>query len=235
MNKSTWIIIGLVLVAFMGVFGATMMNKGNGIDYSKYDENTIIVADDNTGGLSENVKGGGAEAPVLIFEYADYQCPGCASTNPYMNEILEKYGDKVGLVFRSYLLSYHQNGRAAAAAANAAALQGYWKEYADLVFANQSEREAAKGSDRTDLFVKYFNTASKGAGDVEKFKQDMTSEAVAKKIDFDIAMGEKIDVQGTPAYYIDGELVVWKDATTKDGFIKIFSDIVDKKLAEKGL
>ena len=189
------------------------MNKGNGIDYSKYDENTIIVADDNTGGLSENVKGGGAEAPVLIFEYADYQCPGCASTNPYMNEI----------------------GRAAAAAANAAALQGYWKEYADLVFANQSEWEAAKGSDRTDLFVKYFNTASKGAGDVEKFKQDMTSEAVAKKIDFDIAMGEKIDVQGTPAYYIDGELVVWKDATTKDGFIKIFSDIVDKKLAEKGL
>ena len=42
MNKSTWIIIGLVLVAFMGVFGATMMNKGNGIDYSKYDEKLEI-------------------------------------------------------------------------------------------------------------------------------------------------------------------------------------------------
>ena len=210
---SVWgVIIGVVVVVLIAV-GAYFVIDGNNkaTDFSAYNFYSVIEASKDNGNIGDHVKGD-ASAPVLIFEYADYQCPGCASINPRVNKAVEESNGKLAVVYRSYLLPYHQNGTAAASAAEAAGLQGYWKSYADKLFSEQTEWEYATASERTELFNKYFEEVTDGKGDLEKFNKDIASEEVSKKISFDMGIGKRVDVQGTPAFYVDGQLINWSEA-----------------------
>ena len=238
------VIICIVAVALIGV-GAWLVIDGNNkaTDFSKYDFYSVIEADSHNGNIGDHVKGD-SNAPALIFEYADYQCPGCASINPRVNKAVEKSDGKLAVVYRSYLLPYHQNGTAAASAAEAAGLQGYWKEYADKLFTEQAEWEYATASERTELFNKYFDEVTEGKGDKEKFNKDIASEEVSKKISFDMGIGKRIDVEGTPAFYVDGQLIswgsagevtvngkkiTWDSARSGDDFVDLLLEIADAK------
>ena len=241
------VVIGIIVVAFIAIAAYNVIDGNNkATDFSKYDFYSVIEPTKDNGNIGDHVKGS-ADAPVLIFEYADYQCPGCASINPRVNKAVEELDGKLGVVYRSFLLSYHQNGTAAASAAEAAGLQGYWKQYADKLFAEQSEWEYASASERTTLFNKYFEEVTDGKGDLERFNKDLASEEVSKKISFDMGVGKRMDVSGTPAFYIDGQLISWgsagditingkkiewESARSGDDFIKLIKDIVSAKLGE---
>ena len=238
------VIIGILAVALLGVATYAVIDGNNkATDFNKYDFYSIIEASEDNGGIGDHVKGN-KDAPVVIFEYADYQCPGCASINPRVNKAIEDSEGKLAVVYRSYLLAYHQNGTAAASAAEAAGLQGYWKEYANELFANQAEWETLSGSERTAYFEALFNRVSGGKGDTEKFKQDLASEQVKKKIDFDMGIGKRMNIEGTPAFYVDGQAIKWGDAgsvnvngetitwdsaRSGDDFNKLLLDIVKAK------
>lgn len=245
---SVWGVVAVIAVIALIVVGAVMVINGNNnaTDFSQYDFYSVIEADKYNGNIGDHVKGD-PNAPVLIFEYADYQCPGCASINPRVNKVIEELDGKLAVVYRSFLLSYHQNGTAAASAAEAAGLQGYWKPYADKLFSEQSEWEYASASKRTELFEKYFVEVTEGKGDLEKFNMDLASEAVSKKISFDMGIGKRIDVSGTPAFYVDGQLITWgsegeieingkkiswDSARSGEDFVKLLKEIVEAKLAE---
>lgn len=242
------VIIGILVVVLIGV-GAYLVIDGNNkaTDFTKYDFYSVIEPSKDNGNIGDHVKGS-ETAPVLIFEYADYQCPGCASINPKVNKAVEELNGKLGVVYRSFLLSYHQNGTAAASAAEAAGLQGYWKPYMDKLFAEQAEWEYASSSERTALFDKYFEEVTDGKGDVEKFNADLASDAVSKKISFDMGISKRIDVSGTPAFYIDGQKInwgsegsvvingkeiSWDSARSGDDFVQLIKDIVAAKTGEK--
>ncbi len=205
------VIIAIAIVAIIGI-GSYIVIDGNNkaTDFSKYNFYSIIAGDSSNGGIGDHVKGN-PEAPTIIYEYADYQCPGCASINTRVNSAVSKSNGKLAIVYRSFLLNYHQNGTAAASAAEAAGLQGYWKEYADMLFANQAEWEYASASSRTTYFNNYFMEVTEGKGDLEKFNQDIASENVSKKISFDMGIGKRIDVSGTPAFYVDGQKIDWNN------------------------
>ena len=240
-------IIGVAVVVFLAIATYFIIDGNNkATDFSNYDFYSIIEPTKDNGNIGDHVKGS-AEAPVLIFEYADYQCPGCASVNSRVNKTIEELDGKLGVVYRSFLLSYHKNGTAAASAAEAAGLQGYWKEYADKLFAEQAEWEYASTSERTALFNQYFEEVTEGEGDINKFNEDLASEAVSKKISFDMGIAKRIDVGGTPAFYIDGQLIdwgnagevtvngktiTWDSARSGDDFVKLLKDIVAAKLGE---
>ena len=213
------IIVGVLIVAFIGIATWLVIDGNNkATNYDNYNFYSVIAPDEHNGNIGDHVKGS-ADAPVLIFEYADYQCPGCASMNPRVNQAVDELKGKLGVVYRNYLLSYHQNGTAAASAAEAASLQGYWKPYADLLFANQSEWEYTSGSDRSAIFDKYFVEASGGQGDLDKFHNDIASSAVSKKISFDMGLGKHIDIPGTPAFFVDGQYIDWSNK--EGGSLKI--------------
>ncbi len=233
-----------VVIAVAAYFIIDGNNKAT--DFSKYDFYSVIEPTVDNGEIGDHVKGS-ADAPVLVFEYADYQCPGCASINPRVNKAVEKLDGKLAVVYRSFLLPYHKNGTAAASAAEAAGLQGYWKPYMDMLFERQSEWEELSSSKRTDMFANYFSQVSDGKGDVEKFRQDIDSDAVSKKIGFDMGIAKRVEVEGTPAFYIDGQLIKWGEAgsvevngktiswdsaRSGDDFVKLFEDIVKAKLSE---
>lgn len=224
-------IVGIVL-AFVALIAITQLQNKADIDYEAYDLNSVIAADENTGGLAENVDGD-PEAPVLLYEYGDYQCTACAPMNPYINELLEEYDGKVAVVFRTYIMSYHDNGVAAASAANAAAIQGYWKEYKDLLYETQNDWYYAEGDERQQMFEQYFEQATYGKGDLEQFRQDMGSKEVAQKIKFDAALSERVGLEWTPSFYLDGELLDQRNITTSE-FMDLLREKIDAKLAELG-
>jgi len=84
---------------------------------------------------------GGANAPVTIVEFTDYECPSCAATQPVLEEVAKEFGDRVKLVVRSFPLGQHTHAFKAAEAAEAAREQGKYWEYAALLFANQKALE----------------------------------------------------------------------------------------------
>ena len=235
MNKkgtnSGWIVaIVAILVIFVGIVGWRLADKkANSVDYSKYDINSYIEASDDNGQIADHIKGD-KNAPVLIFEYADYQCSACAGMNSRVNKLLEEYGDKLAIVYRNFLLNYHQNATAAASAAEAAGLQGYWKEYADKLFANQSTWSEASGDSRTSMFVDLFNNVTNGQGDVQKFVSDMNGSNVKAKLDFDAGLSKGLEIPGTPSFYLDGELIQLTNISTEDDFMNLFRGKIDAKL-----
>ncbi len=208
------IIAIIAVVAFIAVAAFFVIDGNNkATDYSKYDFTSIIAPDEHNGNIGDHVKGD-PNAPVLIFEYADFQCPGCASINPRVNSAIEKSDGKLAVVYRNYILPYHQNGTAAASAAEAAGLQGYWKEYADLLFKNQADWEYTSSTERTALFNQYFEEVSDGKGDLTKFQEDLASKSVSDKISFDMGIAKRVNVPATPAFFVDGEYIDWSN---KDG------------------
>lgn len=252
MNKKTGIIIGVLIAAFLALVGISMWQRNqevadlgtysleevntiaDSINYNDYDLTKIIKADANSGNMPENVNGS-LDAPVVIVEYADYQCNYCAPMNPYVNKIVEEYDGKVAVVLRTYILSYHNNGVAAAAAANAAALQGYWKEYKDLIFANQNDWFYSGEAKRQEQFESYFTTVTKGEGDLEKFREDMKSDTVKQKIAFDLGVGNKIEVGGTPYFYLDGKWIENSGGLTQAQYADVLRKAIDEKLATLNL
>lgn len=234
MDKKTWIVLGVIVLGVGALLSISIMqSKSERIDYSGYDHNQIIAANEDNGNYEENIEGS-ADAPVKIYEYGDYQCTACAPTNPYINQLLEEYGDKVALVFRTTIMSYHQNGTAAASAANAAAKQGYWKAYKDLLFANQNDWYYSDAATRQTQFEEYFVKVSEGKGDLAKFREDMSSEAAQKKINFDEAMADKADVQFTPYFFVEDTWVDQREISMNDFLDKLRAEI-DKRLEAKGI
>lgn len=234
MDKKTGIIVGILVVAVGALIGISVwQTKTNRTDYSQYDHQTIIAASEDSGNLPENIEGK-ADAPVIIYEYGDYQCTACAPTNPYINELKEEYGDNIAIVFRTTIMSYHQNGTAAAAAANAAAKQGYWKEYKDILFTNQNDWYYSDADKRQEQFETYFNQVTEGKGDLEQFRTDMAGKDVLKKIDFDEAMAKKADVQWTPSFYVEDELIDQREISTTE-FLDQLREKIDARLEAKGI
>ncbi len=235
MDKKTGIIIGVLVASFVALIGVSVYQSGRStIDYDQYDLGTVLEASEESGEIGELIMGD-PDAPVKVFEYGDYQCTACAPTNPYIKQIVEEYNGKVAVVFRTYILSYHNNGTAAASAALAAAQQGYWSEYKDLLFTNQNDWYYSDAAKRQEQFEQYFEQVTKGKGDLEKFREDMNSEAVKKKIEFDRGVYEKVtaadgeDDQWTPMFYVDGELIDQRELSTDD-FLGLLRNKIDKAL-----
>ena len=139
---------------------------------------------------------GSDKAPVTIVVFADYECPHCAAEAPVLRSAVQKFRGQAKLVFRNFPLSGHERAKPAAFACEAAFKQGKFWEMNEKVFAHQSDLE-------DDDLLDY---AKEIGLDLEKFKTDMSSAEVAAAVETDRADGEKLQIEGTPAVYINGRL-----------------------------
>lgn len=184
-------------------------------DYDGIDADSINPASAVTGDLPERIIGS-ADAPVIIYEYADFSCSHCSEINTYIKKLVEQYDGKVAVVYRGFLLKGFHNNVVAASAAGAAAIQGYWEKYKNLVFSDQVTWYYLTDSEKImNYFGNLFVEASDGQGDLDKFYEDMQSKAVAEKIAYDFAMGTKVDITATPTFRINGEKVPANELITK--------------------
>lgn len=191
-------------------------------DYSMLDADSINAASDLTGNIPEKIIGDPQSASVVIYEYADYACPHCGEWNRAIGKLMKQHNGEIAVVYRAYSLPGFKNSTAAASAATAAQIQGCFEKYKDLLFANQSEWTYASGNDLQDFLVRCFEEASDGNGDIEKFKDDMRSEDVGKRLAYEHEMGSKIGLTGTPTFRIDGETIE----------LAVLKETIEKKLSE---
>lgn len=231
MNKFTVGAIVAILLAFGGLVVWSSINTGNRIDYDKYDTKHIIAGDENNGNIGDHVRGK-EDSKVIVIEYADLQCPGCATMMPKMTKLHEQYGDRVTFIFRNYPIDGHQNARAASAAVESAGLQGYFWQMLETMYDNRNDWISVFDTEkRTNIFVGLFQDATDGKGDVEKFKSMLGDANVQKKIDFDKAIGKRRDnVDATPSIYVNGKSV--DIAKAEDSAVE---NAINDALGEAGL
>ncbi|HEY0965359.1 MAG TPA: DsbA family protein [Candidatus Saccharimonadales bacterium] len=221
MTRNTWIIFTLIVVVLFG--GLIYLSTKNRIDVSNVDAYKILDKTEQSGNIADH-SFGNPENKVVLIEYGDYQCPGCGSAYQPIKTVTEKYKDKLTFVFRNYpLTSMHPNAKAAAAAAEAAGQLGKYWEMHDVLYEKQSEWQSASSTQRNDYFTTY--AASVGL-DRAKFTKKL-SEAIDQinaKISFDQALGQKVGVDGTPTFFLNGKKINQKvldgklvDANSKQG------------------
>ena len=202
MSTKAWIIFVAVCVVLFG--GLVVWSQKDRADVSKIDTSAIQPARDVSGNIGDHIFGN-KDAKVVIIEYGDYQCPGCASLYLNMTTATEKYKDYIAFIFRNFpLTNAHPNARAAAAAAEAAGFEGkYWEMY-NLLYENQDEWSGSSTSERASIFKRYAQTIGI---DSSKFEETLTdkSSVINQKISFDQALGAKDKVDGTPTVYMNGK------------------------------
>jgi protein-disulfide isomerase len=162
-------------------------------------------------------KGGGAKAPITIVYFSDYECPFCGRAEASVDQVMKAYGDKIRLVFRDYPLPMHTNARPAAEAANCANAQGKFWEYHAKLFANQREL----GADKLATYAEQVGL------DKTKFADCLDKKPFSAAIDKDIADGQKVGVNGTPAFFINGRSLSGAQPFEK------FKEVIDEELASK--
>lgn len=205
MNAKSWAVFIVIVIAVIGgMVYMSNQNKLNVSDISDEQLMKVINGEDRNGNIADHVIGN-KDSKVVIIEYGDYQCPGCATAAPKAKAIAEKYKEDVALIFRNFPIStLHPNARAAAAAAEAAGFQGKLWEMHDLLYTNQDSWAQSSVKDRSDVFLGY---ARQLGIKEDKFKTDLADTQITKKINFDVAIGRKQGVTGTPSFYINGKAV----------------------------
>ena len=132
----------------------------------------------------------------LIIEYGDYECPYSRQAFREIERVERQLGEGVRFAFRHFpLTEIHPHAMAAAAAAEAAALQGRFWDMHELLFHRQHALE--------DHDLRRYG--SQLEVDLERFDHDRTGTDVLGRIRRDVESGTASgDVQGTPTLFIDG-------------------------------
>ncbi len=144
---------------------------------------------------------GPANARVVIEHFSDYQCPFCSRVGPQVEQIRQRYGDRVRFVWRDYPLPFHDHAMLAAEAAQEAFAQrgnqGFWR-FHDNLFTNQQHIE------RADL-ERY---AQEQGLDMARFRAALDGHTHQARIRDDMAAADATGAQiGTPAFFIAGKFV----------------------------
>jgi len=138
---------------------------------------------------------GQENAPLVLIEYTDYQCPFCQRYhNDSFAQIKTNFIDtgKIRYISRDFPLPFHENARRSATAARCAAEQGKFWELRHTMIVNANQLQA-------DKLGGYAQAASM---DVPKFQACVDSDKYRAAIDKDIAEGSAAGVSGTPSFVL---------------------------------
>ncbi|MGC4038481.1 MAG: thioredoxin domain-containing protein [Chitinophagaceae bacterium] len=141
-------------------------------------------------------KEGKNDAPVILVEYGDYQCPHCGAAYPIIKKIERHFAGQLEFVFRNFpLAEIHPYAMEAACAAEAAGLQQQFWPMHDLIFENQPMLSPQQ----------LLNFGRVIGIDIQRLMHDMRSAAIIKKVENDFEGGLKSGVNGTPTFFINGK------------------------------
>jgi protein-disulfide isomerase len=141
---------------------------------------------------------GNDRALVTVVVFADFECPHCKMEAPVLRKAIQQYRGQAKLVYLHFPLEMHPRAQVAAVAAEAAFRQGKFWEMHDLIFDHQSQLE--------DEDLERYAKQIQGL-DVAQWKADFASESAKLAVSKDRAIGEALQIMGTPAVYVDGRLV----------------------------
>ncbi|MBU1241678.1 thioredoxin domain-containing protein, partial [Myxococcota bacterium] len=145
----------------------------------------------------------GSESPlVVIAEYSDFECPACARYHGQVRELVARNADTVRLVHYNYPLDkacnpmltepYHLAACERAKLGLCAARQGKFWQANDLMYANRNTRFSAY---RLSLSLELDEAAMKTC---------VADPKIAEHVKADVARGNELKLDETPAFFVDG-------------------------------
>ncbi|MFI0504435.1 DsbA family protein [Streptomyces albogriseolus] len=163
---------------------------------------------------------GSPDAPVVLIEYSDFQCPFCGrfarETKP---DLVRDYVDKgiLRIEWRNFPVFGAESDQAARAGWAAGRQNRFW-QFHDEAYTEPRRRNA--GDFGEDNLVAMARKA--GVEDLARFEKDMASEAAHQAVTRDSEEGYGIGVTSTPAFLINGRPVLGAQPTD------VFTDIIDE-------
>jgi len=136
---------------------------------------------------------GDVGAPVVLVEFADYQCPYCQKIHPDLTKLQQEFGSKLAFAFKDFPLPMHANAQKAAEAARCAGAQGKFWEFHDLLFTDKRFEPAQLKEQARKLSL-----------DGTRFDQCLDSSEQAEAVRRDAAEGRKLGLTGTPSFFVNG-------------------------------
>ena len=157
---------------------------------------------------------GSADAPVVLVEYADYECPYCQQVQPAVDKVLSEYKGKVAFIFKDMPLPMHANAAKAAEATRCAEMQGKFWEYHDLLFAQKQLDPAKLKEYARDLKL-----------DTASFDKCLDTGARSELVNAQYAEAQALGITGTPSFFINGR------ATYGNLTFEQLRQVIDEELA----
>ena len=138
---------------------------------------------------------GPVDAPIMLVEYGDYQCPYCGQAYPMVKAVQAELGDRLCFAFRNFPLNNaHPFAEHAAEAAEAASAQEKFWEMHDALFENQDaldDESIARHAARLGL-------------DARQLIGEVISGGHRSRVREDFRAGARSGVNGTPTFFING-------------------------------
>ncbi len=137
-------------------------------------------------------------APVIVIEYADYECGPCGEAYRLLKQVVPLYDDKILWVHRHLPLRHsHPLAQQAAEAAEAAGAQGKFWEMHDRLF-------EARGALEKDHLIEY---AREIGLDVGKFRHDLDQGQFRDAVNEDFKLAVRNKIKLPPVLFINGILL----------------------------
>lgn len=138
---------------------------------------------------------GPPNAPVVIVEFADLQCPVCRRFQESFNVARAKYGDSLALVFVHFPLARHRQAMPAARASECANNQGRFGEFVEIAYRDQEMLGTKPWWD----FAK-----EAGVGDSSSFATCMLDNTAPELVRLGMEQGAELELRGTPTLLVNG-------------------------------
>ncbi|HIK43847.1 MAG TPA: thioredoxin domain-containing protein [Leptolyngbyaceae cyanobacterium M65_K2018_010] len=158
----------------------------------------VIAATDRATLIGASPTKGNPRARVVLFKFSDFQCPYCAVTAAQMKPFVDQHQQDLLFVYKHFpLTQIHPEALASAKAAWAAGQQGQFWLYHDGLFVNQNRLGEAL----------YLELAEAMGLNLEQFNRDRTSPEAEAAIQKDLALAQKLQLQGTPSFIMNDLLI----------------------------
>jgi protein-disulfide isomerase len=146
---------------------------------------------------AEHAKGA-PDAALVLEEFGDFECPYCKQAFPILRMLLAGHEASIRLVYRHFpAAEAHPHAEMAAEAAEAAAAQGKFWEFHDLLFSRPGELNGR-------LLVGF---AQRLGLDLPRFNRDLETRVHLPRVLQDLEAGRARGVRGTPGFYLNGKPV----------------------------
>ncbi len=228
-DKTKLILPVSILIAAVLVSGSIFYTRSN------FGENLVatIGTNPNSGAqvkidLDGSPVLGNAKAPITIVEFGDYQCPFCQRYHQNNQPMfISEYVNtgKARFVWKDYAF-LGQESLWAAEASRCANEQGKFWQYHDYLYNNQgAENSGAFSKDNLKKFALALGL------NTTQFNACLDTEKYGSLVQRDTQAGSAIGVNGTPATFINGKLVVGPDGNSVGAApFSVFKTVIDQEL-----
>lgn len=146
--------------------------------------------------VNEQSSLGPGNAPVVITEFSDFQCPYCREAQATIKQVLSDYKEQVRWEFKHLPLDIHADAFAAAKAAVCAGEQHtFWAMHDALFKLNELSAETLK------------LTAGKLGLDVNRFVECLSAERTQNSVRQDLLEARRLGINSTPTFLVNGKLL----------------------------